>query len=131
MFRLLFVDETTSGGRDAAFALDVPDASMPLREVIRARIHEEVARYEAAADPVAWRGLVRPVEDGTRFDGGGEPRDRKVDAEAQCQAAFQAFARNGFLVLVGDTQITDLDEPVTGRSDVEVTFLKLIPLVGG
>jgi hypothetical protein len=101
MFRLLFVDETTAGARDTAFALDVPGGSLPLRDVIRARIHEEVAR-----------GL-------------------KVDAEAQCEAAFQAFARNGFLVLVGDRQITDLDEPVTGQADVEVTFLKLIPLVGG
>ena len=131
MIRLVFTDETTSGGRDTAFTLDVPETSLPLRDVIRARIHAEVARHEAAEGPTPWRGLVRPVGAGGRLDGVGEPRDRKVDAEAQCQAAFQAFARNGFLVLVGDRQLTDLDEPVTGQSDVEVTFLKLIPLVGG
>lgn len=139
MIRLSFVDETTSGERDAAFALDFPEASLSLRDVIRARIHEEAARHEAAEDATAWRGLVRPVEaeTGVGIDididiaGAGKPRGRRVDVDAQCEAAYQAFARNGFLVLVGDKQITDLDEPVTGRSDAEVTFLKLIPLVGG
>lgn len=132
MFRLLFVDETTSGDRDPAFALDVPGEWLPLRDVIRARIHEEAARHEAAEDSAAgWRGLVRPGKAEARLDGAGVPRALKVDAEAQCEAAFRAFARNGFLVLVGDRQVTDLDEPVAGRDDVEVTFLKLIPLVGG
>ncbi|GHA66913.1 hypothetical protein ACIQRS_29280 [Streptomyces termitum] len=50
------------------------------------------------------------------------------DALAQ---ALAAFARNGFLVLVGDRQIEDPDETVTVGPATEVVFLKLVPLVGG
>jgi hypothetical protein len=101
MTRLVFVDETTSGDRDTAFALDIPYGLLTLRDVIRARVQQEAAR----ASP--------------------------VDAEAQCEEAFRAFERNRFLVLVGDRQMTELDALVADGPDAEVTFLKLIPLVGG
>ena len=45
--------------------------------------------------------------------------------------AETAFSRNGFVVLVGDRQIEELDEEVDLRRDTEVTFLKLVALVGG
>lgn len=128
MTRLVFVDETTSGGRDRAFALEIPDAPLTVRDVIRARIHQEAARFNTSADAEV-RGLVQPTE--TRLKGLRQPLARPVDAEAQCEAAFRAFERNGFLVLVGDRQMTELDALVVDGPDAEITFLKLIPLVGG
>lgn len=128
MTRLVFVDETTSRGRETAFALEIPDVPLTVRDVIRARIHQEAARFDASASTEV-RGLVQPTE--TRLRGLRQPPARKVDAEAQCEAAFRAFERNGFLVLVGDRQMTELDAPVLDGPDVEITFLKLIPLAGG
>ncbi|MFG2330403.1 hypothetical protein ACGFMM_12320 [Streptomyces sp. NPDC048604] len=52
-------------------------------------------------------------------------------AEREFARAVDAFGRNGFLVLVGDRQVEDLDETVELGPDTEVTFLKLVPLVGG
>lgn len=51
--------------------------------------------------------------------------------EAALARALDAFARNGFLVLVGDRQIEDPDEWVALGPATEVVFLKLVPLVGG
>ncbi|MEU3605921.1 hypothetical protein AB0E83_10755 [Streptomyces sp. NPDC035033] len=45
--------------------------------------------------------------------------------------ALDAFARNGFLVLVGDRQVEDPDETLTVGPETEVVFLRLVPLVGG
>ena len=45
--------------------------------------------------------------------------------------AVKAFAGNGFVVLVGDPQVEELDDTVELRRDTEVTFLKLVALVGG
>ncbi|SEC66319.1 hypothetical protein SAMN05428939_2942 [Streptomyces sp. TLI_105] len=45
--------------------------------------------------------------------------------------AVEAFGRNGFLVLVGDRQVEELDETVTVDPETEVVFLRLVPLVGG
>ena len=56
---------------------------------------------------------------------------RRVDPQRQIALAEQAFRGNGFVVLVGDRQIEELDDEVDLRRNTEVTFLKLVPLVGG
>ncbi|GAA3314483.1 hypothetical protein [Nonomuraea dietziae] len=56
---------------------------------------------------------------------------RKLDWEKQADAAETAFARNGFLLLVGDRQIEDLDTEIDLIADPVVSFVRLIPLVGG
>ncbi|MET7616401.1 hypothetical protein [Streptomyces sp. NPDC005408] len=55
----------------------------------------------------------------------GDDTDRAYDR------AVEAFGRNGFLVLVGDRQIEELDELVDLGPRTEVVFLRLVPLVGG
>jgi hypothetical protein len=53
------------------------------------------------------------------------------DAEGQFAKAIKAFRRNGFLVLVDDRQITDLDETLHLTPDTRVAFVRLVPLAGG
>lgn len=55
----------------------------------------------------------------------------EADAEAAFARAVEAFGRNGFLVLVGDRQVEELDDTVTVGPETEVVFLRLVPLVGG
>ncbi|MEU1894850.1 hypothetical protein [Streptomyces pristinaespiralis] len=52
-------------------------------------------------------------------------------AQEAYERALADFAGNGFLVLVGDRQLTGLDERVDLTAATEVTFLRLVPLVGG
>lgn len=47
------------------------------------------------------------------------------------RAALEAFERNGFILLVEDRQVETLEEEIRVRPDTQVTFLKLVPLVGG
>ncbi|MEU1572894.1 hypothetical protein ABZ519_17325 [Streptomyces collinus] len=56
---------------------------------------------------------------------------RRIDPETQTALAERAFAGKGLLVLVGDRQVTDPDEEIELTLGTEVTFLKLVPLVGG
>lgn len=56
---------------------------------------------------------------------------RRIDWQAQYQQAIESFQRNGFLILVDDRQVSELDEIVELRHNTTVTFLKLVPLVGG
>jgi hypothetical protein len=56
---------------------------------------------------------------------------RKVDWEAQYQLALEAFARNGFFILVNDHQVESLDETILLTPATQVSFIRLIPLVGG
>ena len=56
---------------------------------------------------------------------------RKIDWQEQFQRALESFARDGFFVLVGDQQAEDLDQEFEVKVETEVSFVKLMPLVGG
>ena len=56
---------------------------------------------------------------------------RKIDWQEQFQRACESFERNGFFVLVGDRQAVTLDENFEVKVDTEISFVKLVPLVGG
>ncbi|GIJ32376.1 hypothetical protein [Micromonospora sediminimaris] len=131
MATVTFVDESTAGARTPAWALQIFEERLTLRELIRRRIHQEVAEHNAAS-PEPRRLLVQPTstERALNGDRGEQPR-RRVDPQRQIALAEQAFRGNGFVVLVGDRQVEELDDEVDLRRDTEVTFLKLVPLVGG
>ncbi|KUJ48203.1 hypothetical protein [Verrucosispora sp. FIM060022] len=131
MATVTFVDESTAGARTPAWALQIFEERLTLRELIRRRIHQEVAEYNAAT-PAPRRLLVQPTSTERVLNGGREQGERRrVDAARQVALAEEAFGRNGFVVLVGDRQVEELDEEVDLRRDTEVTFLKLVALVGG
>jgi hypothetical protein len=58
-------------------------------------------------------------------------RAPRLDWEEQAEVTLRAFARNRFVVLVGNRQAVDLDELIDLRQTSQVTFLRLVPLVGG
>ncbi len=55
----------------------------------------------------------------------------RLDWQAHYQKAIEAFTRHGYLVLVNDKQVADLDASVELHAGTKVTFFKLVPLVGG
>ncbi|MEU4411072.1 hypothetical protein AB0F88_41760 [Streptosporangium sp. NPDC023963] len=131
MATVTFRDETATGKPLHEFALpDLPE-SISARELVRLRVREEVARFNA--EPSArFNGLVRPVDAEVELNGyrtGGVRR--RVDWERQADIAERAFRRNGFVLLVGERQIDDLSETIDLTADPVVSFIKLVPLVGG
>ncbi|MER7359896.1 hypothetical protein [Nonomuraea dietziae] len=130
MALVTFRDETATGRALAEFSLpDLPER-ISARELVRLRVREEVARYNAAPSP-RFRGLVKPSDAEAELNGYRMRTARKLDWEKQADAAETAFARNGFLLLVGDRQIEDLDTEIDLIADPVVSFVRLIPLVGG
>jgi hypothetical protein len=112
-------DETMTGREIESWVLPGLPDEMTARELVRLRVREEVARFNAAGGG-AFRGLVGPKE------GGG-----RIDWESQADAACAAFAGNGFVMIAGERQVDDLDEVIDLRRAAEVSFIRLIPLVGG
>ena len=101
-----------------------------LRDLIRTRVREEVARFNA--EPTRERRLlVQPVDAEVSVNGYRLKEPRRLDWEEQARVAVEAFQRNGFFVIVGDHQVTELDEELDLDTDTEVSFLRLTPLVGG
>ena len=123
-------DENTSGQKTNTFTLDCLTEKMTVRELIRARIYQEVQDYNQK-EPGYFRGLVEPTNAERVLNGYKLKAKRKIDWQEQNKRALEAFERNGFFVLVGDKQAESLDQEFDVKVDTEVTFVKLVPLVGG
>ena len=113
------------------FDLSFLDERVSLRELIRSRVHQEVKDFNAE-HPEHFRGLVQPTDtertlNGFRF----QTKVRAIDWQVQFDLAVEAFESGGFLVLVDDKQVTDLDAEINLTVATEAVFLKLVPLVGG
>jgi hypothetical protein len=74
---------------------------------------------------------VQPTDAERTLNGYQLQAKRRIDWEQQYALALRAFEGNGFLLLAGDRQLMDLDEELELRHDTSVTFLRLVPLVGG
>jgi hypothetical protein len=127
---ITITDETTHGQDIHAFTLDFLTEQVPVREIIRCRVYEEVQLYNADQRET-FRGLVQPTDTEVTLNGYRMREKRKIDWEEQYRKALASFAANGFFVLVDDHQVEDLDTVVELRYDTRVTFVKLVPLVGG
>ena len=123
-------DETSSGQKTNTFTLACLTERMTVRELLHARIYQEVQDYNQK-EPEYFRGLVEPINAERVLNGYKLKAQRKIDWQEQYQRALEAFERNGFFVLVDDKQAESLDQDFPVEVDTEISFVKLVPLVGG
>lgn len=110
--------------------LKVADERLSLRDLIKNRVFEEVQLYNLSL-PTHFKGLVQPTDTEASLNGYRMREPRKIKWETQFEQALAAFEHNGFMVIVDDQQVDDLDEMIQIRPNTQVSFLKLVPLVGG
>jgi hypothetical protein len=128
----IFDTTTASIGKkpEHSFTVHVSGGNTTVRELIRLRIFQEVEEYNRSR-PEAFRMLVQPAAAEQTLNGYRFKEPRLVDPQAQFEKALRAFESNGFLVLVDGRQVGLLDEEIPLRPETSITFLKLVPLVGG
>ena len=116
-------------------------ASMQLtaRMLITERIRIEWEAREAAHATSTRRGTLPPLVtlDTMRRLNPYQGSRRAPSAtapktlESITEVALEGFRRNAFFLIVDGRQVTGLDEAIPFRSTSQVTFLRLVPLVGG
>jgi len=127
---MTITDATPTGERLHSFTLDHLAERMTVREILRARIWQEVQDHNQQNGKV-FRGLVEPTGAERLLNGAKLHTSRQIDWEAQFRRACEAFESNGFFMLIGDRQAESLDEEFDVGVETEVQFVKLTPLVGG
>ncbi|MEB3248168.1 MAG: hypothetical protein VKK07_02365 [Merismopediaceae bacterium] len=121
----LETDSTSS-----VFILDLLTERITVRDLIRSRVYQDVKDYNTR-QPEYFRGLVQPTEAEQSLNGYKLKKPRQLNWESQLAKAIAAFEGNSFLILVDDEQVTELDEDIVITPETTITFLKLVPLVGG
>ena len=127
---LTIYDETLSGEKTPRLTLDFAVQRITVRDLIRDRVYQEVHDYNQA-QPEYFRGLVQPTDSEQVLNGYKLPKQRSIDWGKQYEKALQAFQNNGFIILVNDRQVEDLEEEIELTEELPISFLRLIPLVGG
>ena len=130
--QLLIRDETTTslGKTEHTFTVHVSGEKISVRELILLRVTQEVEEFNSR-QPAVFRMLVQPNDTERTLNGFKFHKPRFVDPEEQYNKAIEAFEGNGFIVLVDDFQVQGLDDEIALHPETSVTFLKLVPLVGG
>ncbi len=153
---LAVYDERPGAGKALNCRLELPSERITARDLIRRRIEAELSKHNSTeqarfADEVTEYGLarakpndwlVRPGEteralNGERGDYGPRPGATSptpvslADVDRYVATAFAAFERNGFFMIFDGRQVTDLDEMLTVEKESALTFIRLVPLVGG
>ncbi len=123
-------DETPLGRATNELTLDFLRERITVRELIRERVYEEVRQFNAAP-PGYFRGLVQPTDAEATLNGFRLREQRLIDWEEQFRKALSAFERNGFCVLVDDRQVESLEDVIEITPTTQVSFVRLVPLVGG
>lgn len=123
-------DETVAGESTHEFTLDFLTEHITVQELIRSRVYQEVKDYNARK-PELFRGLVQPTDAEATLNGFKVKKKKVIDWNEQYELAVQAFEANRVLILVDSRQVESLEEKITIRTDTVVSFLRLVPLVGG
>lgn len=132
MHTLTIRDETTSrpGKADYVITINLTARNLTARELIRERVKHEVEDFNNK-QPELYNGLVQPTDTERTLNGFKFKTKRKLDWKEQFERAVEGFHRNAFILLVDDTQVEDLDQIIPIAPETSVTFIKLVPLVGG
>jgi len=123
-------DQSTGGGTLHEFALDVLTERITVRELIRSRVYQEVQDYNRRQPPV-FQGLVQPTDAERALNGFKLKKPRQIDWKQQYEKAIEAFETNQILILVDEKQAESLEEEIVVQPGTRVSFLRLMPLVGG
>jgi len=128
-------DESPAGQNLHEMSLEFLSERISVRELLRERVHHEVREFNRHPDKIVFNGLVQP--EGTEQILNGRraeyrlKKHRTIDWEAQFQHALEAFASNSFFILIDDKQAESLDQELVIGPKTNVSFVKLVPLVGG
>jgi len=125
------VDETASGDVVNKTTLKLVSERITLRELITQRIRVEVDKFNHQKSQEIFSGLVQPSDTEKTLNGYKMRKPRLIEFDKQLQLALDAFESNGFFVLLDDRQVEDLNETITLTEYSKVSFIKLVPLVGG
>jgi hypothetical protein len=123
-------DTTMSGETLQEISLDVLTERISVRELIRSRVYQEVQDHNRRQPP-RFAGLVEPEGNERTLNGEKPTRPRQIDWNRQLERVLQAFRKNQILILLGDRQLTDLDEEIEIGPETEISFLRLTLLTGG
>ncbi|MCB1177631.1 MAG: hypothetical protein KDK36_08650 [Leptospiraceae bacterium] len=129
-YNLKMNDSGLSGNVIHSWTVPIVLDKLTVKEIIKIRVEREVEKYNETTAGY-FNGLIQPKEAESTKEGFRLKEKRKIDTKEQVEKAIKGFEENSFLVLINDSQVDNLDEVIELTENTEISFVKMIPLVGG
>jgi len=127
---ITITDETFSGTITNELKIEISADTITVKELIEQRVVQEVNAYNQRV-VAKFNGLVQPTDKEMQLNTASSKGIKPIDAEQQVYVALDAFQKNGFFVLIDHEQVDELERKVLLKPHSNVSFIKLVPLVGG
>jgi len=110
--------------------------NITLRDLITRIVNAEVEAFRTRQEErklvrVLTQSQIRDAVAGGKVDMGGRDLEQEVNSDEAVGAALLAFTDGFYFVFVDGAQQLELDHSVFVKPDSQVTFIRLVPLVGG
>jgi len=126
---LKVIDESARGEEINSMMLKVADTCITIRDLIRARVTQEVEKFNLTR-PVCFKCLVHPAGAEETAQGLRLPVHKDQNPSVQVDKAIEAFEDKRFFVMINGRDMIDLDATVTIEDDTRIVFMKLMPVLG-
>lgn len=125
------IHDWTPGGVSQCFQMVVPKQLLTASKLIELRVRQDVA--ECNKHKYKRRSALIEITDAEDILNSQitKVNRQQIDSDALVAAAQKGFKLNSFVMLVGERQIVDLNEVIDVSSEPKITFIRLIPLIGG
>ncbi len=112
----------------AAFQISLQSEQITVRDLLREYVTHQVEQHNCQQKT---RSANFESEDEMILNNKVRKPVGQLQCNVECERAYKAFESNQLVVLINKYQPSELDETVTVTADSKVTFLRLVPLVGG
>ncbi len=126
-------DETATGQITNEMVLEFLTEEITVRELIRERVYQEVQDHnlKLRTEKPAANGPVPQAHLEQQLNPPRKSHRKEIDWQAEFEKAIDGFLNNRFFILIDARQPDTLDERIQLRPDTQVSFIRLVPLVGG
>ena len=126
-FPIVIREKSASDAITVVFSASFPFEKISVRDLITEKVKQEITQRQTQSKIT----LTEKERKLNAKQGHIEVSGRQLDLDSEIQKALDGFRRNAFFVIIDGEQYTDLERELIWHKKLEVTFLRLIPLVGG
>lgn len=127
---ILVKDETFAGKILDEIMLEIERERLTVAELIEAKVAQELHKHQQIQAKQA-EGYQQAVEQTLNPSAKKTMNHKLPDLEQEVYRALEAFQRNQMIITVNDRQVESLEQEILFDSGTEVSFMQLMPLVGG
>ncbi|MCK5889317.1 MAG: hypothetical protein KAG19_05185 [Methylococcales bacterium] len=123
-------DETAMGQIMYEFDLPLNRPQVSVKDIISERVKLEIENY-SNEKPSQGHSLFK-VSEMEKTLNQHEPKTPLIlDIKKQVAIALRAFEGNEYFIIIGKAQVESLEQRVDIKENLSVSFMKLVPIVGG